>query len=726
MVVGLIVVWLLAAILTILVIRLPTNSNSPSQSQNAVAMQIQSNEHIAQLQRDHEQRLLKQQQSMQSNFTLELTKRAENFNEKQREEDRDWNQFNTELNRNLTATHHKKEFEFRETVELAAQRDMAQERQQHEWKLEQYRSQQINEHHRQEQFRQDEHDLDKFLDAYNLTSVSIPLLQRKVLSLLRRLDIPHKTLLIQILNDANLLRDNNADLPGRHISLVRANLNGIQLGSKDEIFCPSQYFDQLDLNYATLIGASFDCLSLRNTSFRSVNLTYASLTRSDLRDSRFAGAKLHNASFQEAQLDRGIFNLGSLLGANFRQTSLTNASLSLADAIETDFSEANLDAAVFFDSQLNRANFERANLRKANLESATLVHANFYQAKGAENSFRFTNITDAIFRQANVIQSDFYGAEGNRTDFSKAILDNSEFVNFKVEEAIFEDASMSRVSMQMAQLVRSNFRGALLDQSTLSFATFNESNFSNASLDDSILAAVHVYNSTFENASMNRVQLASGKLINCNFRRASFIEASFAMADLTESDFSESNLNESIFLLESQLNQVFSISKAVLPDGSIGKNKNLIRNGNPTCDESMTMNISQWTVPVQGSIIIVPQVHDGNCVFEATTSNITHLIQSVDVSHYVKRMMNADLTYVLLEADIITNNININLRFFNSTNNLIREVADLFNVTINSSIPNNYNARHQIIDQTTVRVEIDIIFSQVKAAINNIHLSVEV
>ncbi|CAF1300507.1 unnamed protein product [Rotaria sp. Silwood1] len=532
-------------------------------------MVVQSNEHIAQLQREHEQRLLEQQQAAQWNFTLELTKRAEYFSEKQRQEDRDWNQLNVELNRNLTATHHQKEFEFRETVELAGQRGMAQERQQHEWTLEQYRSQRIEEHQRHEQFRQDEHDLDKFLDTYNLTRESIPLLQRKVLSLLRRFDVPHKTLLIQILNDANLLLDNNTDLPRQRISLAGVNLNGIQLGNKDGMFCPSQYFDQLDLDRATLIGASFDCLSLRNTSFRWANLTYASLTRSDLRDSNFGIAKLHNTSFQESQLDRGRFPYGSLVGADFRQASLINASLAFADIIETDFSEAKLDAAIFLDAQLNGVNFERANLHKAKLDTAKLVHANFYQANGGENSFRFTNITDAIFRQAHFIQSDFYGAEGNRTDFSKAILDDSELLNVKLEEAIFEDASMARV--------------------------------------------------------------------------------------------------------KSQLNQVFSLSKAILPDGSIGKNKNLIRNGNPTCDESMTMNISQWTVPVQGSIIIVPQVNDDNCVFQATTSNITHLIQSVDVSHYVKRMMNAGLTYVLLEANIITNNIKINLRFFNSTDNLVDE-----------------------------------------------------
>ncbi|CAF4952633.1 unnamed protein product, partial [Rotaria sp. Silwood1] len=403
-------------------------------------MVVQSNEHIAQLQREHEQRLLEQQQAAQWNFTLELTKRAEYFSEKQRQEDRDWNQLNVELNRNLTATHHQKEFEFRETVELAGQRGMAQERQQHEWTLEQYRSQRIEEHQRHEQFRQDEHDLDKFLDTYNLTRESIPLLQRKVLSLLRRFDVPHKTLLIQILNDANLLRDNNTDLPRQRISLAGVNLNGIQLGNTDGMFCPSQYFDQLDLDRATLIGASFDCLSLRNTSFRWANLTYASLTRSDLRDSNFGIAKLHNTSFQESQLDRGRFPYGSLVGADFRQASLINASLAFADIIETDFSEAKLDAAIFLDAQLNGVNFERANLHKAKLDTAKLVHANFYQANGGENSFRFTNITDAIFRQAHFIQSDFYGAEGNRTDFSKAILDDSELLNVKLEEAIFEDA----------------------------------------------------------------------------------------------------------------------------------------------------------------------------------------------------------------------------------------------------------------------------------------------
>ncbi|CAF4692061.1 unnamed protein product [Rotaria sp. Silwood1] len=190
---------------------------------------------MAQLQREHEQRLQEQQQSTQWNFTLELTKRAEHFSEKQRKEDRDWNQLNAELDRNFTVKHHQKELEFRETVELAAQQRIAQERQQHEWTLEQYRSQRIKEHHRQEQFRQDEHDLDEFLDVYNLTSAPIPLLQRKVLSLFRRFNIPHKTLLIQILYDANLLRDSDSDFPRRRISLTRVNLSGIQLENKDEI-----------------------------------------------------------------------------------------------------------------------------------------------------------------------------------------------------------------------------------------------------------------------------------------------------------------------------------------------------------------------------------------------------------------------------------------------------------------------------------------------------------
>ncbi|CAF3821628.1 unnamed protein product [Rotaria sp. Silwood1] len=345
---------------------------------------------MAQLQREHEQRLQEQQQSTQWNFTLELTKRAEHFSEKQRKEDRDWNQLNAELDRNFTVKHHQKELEFRETVELAAQQRIAQERQQHEWTLEQYRSQRIKEHHRQEQFRQDEHDLDEFLDVYNLTSAPIPLLQRKVLSLFRRFNIPHKTLLIQILYDTNLLHNSDSDFPRRRISLTRVNLSGIQLGNKDEIDCPTQYFNQLDLSYATLIGASFDCLSLRNASFSSTNLTYASLTRSDLRDTNFFDAKLRNTSFQEAQLDRGSFLFASLVGANFRRASLINASLISVVANETDFSEAKLDEAVFLYVPLTGANFERANLYKAKLDKAYLAHANFYQANGDESGFWFT------------------------------------------------------------------------------------------------------------------------------------------------------------------------------------------------------------------------------------------------------------------------------------------------------------------------------------------------
>jgi hypothetical protein len=167
---------------------------------------------------------------------------------------------------------------------------------------------------------------------------------------------------------------------------------------------------------------------------------------------------------------------------------------------------------------------------------------------------------------------------------------------------------------------------------------------------------------------MINVSLSFAQIIDSNLRYASLIEVDFTLADLTGSDFSNANFNRSKGLTEDQLDTVFSISGAILPNGTIGKNKNLIKHGHPLCTNStITMNISEWIISSQISVINT----NNNCAFQSKTSNLTTMSQSVHISGYVMRMINAGLTNILVEINVISGKINANLHLFDSMNNRI-------------------------------------------------------
>ncbi|UJR12004.1 hypothetical protein I4U23_016182 [Adineta vaga] len=80
---------------------------------------------------------------------------------------------------------------------------------------------------------------------------------------------------------------------------------------------------------------------------------------------------------------------------------------------------------------------------------------------------------------------------------------------------------------------------------------------------------------------MNRADLNHAILIKSSCRHASFIKDEFFTSQVNDNDFSGANLSQSYGLTSAHWDAMLSISKAVLPDGSIGKNKNLIRQSHP-------------------------------------------------------------------------------------------------------------------------------------------------
>ncbi|HEU5383322.1 MAG TPA: pentapeptide repeat-containing protein [Ktedonobacteraceae bacterium] len=141
------------------------------------------------------------------------------------------------------------------------------------------------------------------------------------LTVLRRLDEERKGIVLQLLQDAGLIRKDKLI-----ITLKNANLSGVKL---------------------------------RGGNLRGSNLVGANL----------AGAKLNAVDFSEANLSGAELTKAELSVSNFHRANLAGAHLAGADLAETNFSEAKLTGAFFSSADLAGANLQGAvGVTKENLE----------------------------------------------------------------------------------------------------------------------------------------------------------------------------------------------------------------------------------------------------------------------------------------------------------------------------------------------------------------------
>jgi uncharacterized protein YjbI with pentapeptide repeats len=571
---------------------------------------IKSNEHIAQLQREHE---------------IELEQKREILMEKDREQEHLHHLAEQVVQRNIT-------YEFLQRMEELSEKNREEE-QSHQWALEQQRASIADQYRREDQNRQGEYDLNKFFDKTDLHNSSRATLQRKILSLIRHLNPFHKTVLIKTLYEENLLHrqcNPNTTL-ACNLELAEADLSGLQLGKRDEskLFqyflnnfqsvivtetCPSVQYNGLNLPRTILVNASFDCLLLDAANFMQANLSKASFYRSRLYNASLSSTDMNECNFQEAKMDELSLSRISLLGAQFQRASLIGAQLLFIQGNGSDFRQANLVKTSWMGSILPDAKFDYANINEITFHNADLKNASFYKAFGENSNFWMAEITNTSFREASLPQSEFLSAKGIGADFSEAILHGS------------------------------NFRFTELD------------------------------NCLFYNASMNNISFFAAQITKGNFRHASLIGSDFSRADLTDSDFSRADFRKSEGLTDDQLNNTFSISNAILPNGTRGENRNLIRYGHPICaNTTMVMNRSEWIVSSPASLIIIHQSDINSCVFRSATSNITSMFQSIDISRYAKRMIDTAPTNILIKIELLFGQIKANLRLFNRNHDLTDE-----------------------------------------------------
>lgn len=132
-------------------------------------------------------------------------------------------------------------------------------------------------------------------------------------------------------------------------------------------------------------------------------------------------------------------------------------------------------------------------------------------------------------------------------------------------------------------------------------------------------------------ADFSYSNLSGSVFVNANLK-----DASFRNADLSQVDFSGANLQNvdlmDTTISDSQLQSARSIQNAMLPNGTLGRDRNLIENGNAQCDIA---NIAPWFIQNGHILIMIFKEDRKNCRFvlhpNSTNAMMSQRISLTDV-----------------------------------------------------------------------------------------------
>ncbi|WP_245516755.1 pentapeptide repeat-containing protein [Methylobacterium segetis] len=171
------------------------------------------------------------------------------------------------------------------------------------------------------------------------------------------------------------------------------------------------------------------------------------------------GARLQNATVEEADLSGANLARASLTGVLGRSASFDEALIE-----EADFGNADLSGACFTAVAGGQANFAQSMLEDANFSNAAM---------------RFAKLPGALLDGANFSGADLWGAtfvgsDADYTTFRGARLDEVDLSDTNLTFANFEEASLAKARLAGSRLRGANFTGAKLDGADLSGADLSD------------------------------------------------------------------------------------------------------------------------------------------------------------------------------------------------------------------------------------------------------------
>jgi len=164
-----------------------------------------------------------------------------------------------------------------------------------------------------------------------------------------------------------------------------APLNSLELAADTE------YGDFL-LNGQSLVGQSFERVTIERALFKLVRCSALNLTKSKLVDIRFETCDLSNSEFQDSKFTRVEMVDCKITGLHITDADIGDLLLQSCTGELAHFHDSVFKRVVFQGCYLRGADFRYCNLEGAVFKDCDLQEAEFYEAKLAGVDFRSSNI----------------------------------------------------------------------------------------------------------------------------------------------------------------------------------------------------------------------------------------------------------------------------------------------------------------------------------------------
>ncbi|CAF3224383.1 unnamed protein product [Rotaria socialis] len=331
-------------------------------------------------------------------------------------------------------------------------------------------------------------------------------------------------------------------------------------------------------------------------------------------------AELHDMDFRDSAINKRIL----------KRLSMTSIFLTNATFIGIEMEHVN-----FADTQFDTVNFSSAKLRHVNFSHARFDHANF----------SFTSLMNTTFSLSQLKNINFSSTRHEDVDFRFAALENIDFSSSQLKNDLSYTQNL--------------FLGCALASADFSVTRASDTDFQ------------QVYCVA---ARFNKTDLSSSCFRQSNVKRALFIDA-----DLTDVSFLDANLYKANFsettITDEQLRSALSIQNAVLRNGTLVHDTNLINNGQADCNIPL---VNHWTLLTGNIITMKSDNNTSNCRFVLQALNTSaSMFQRLNLS---KRWNSTSWSYtqVVFSAQM-SPNVSIELRGINVNDSVVARQALSFN-----------------------------------------------
>jgi uncharacterized protein YjbI with pentapeptide repeats len=284
------------------------------------------------------------------------------------------------------------------------------------------------------------------------------------------------------------------------------------------------------------------------------------------------------------------------------------------------------------------------------------------------------NLMGASFANSEAIRTDFHAARLTLANFRYAQASQSDFSRTTIRSASFQNANLTQARFDAADLQSTNFLEITGIQTNFSLSDLSYANFQHANLFQAQINGVSMRSANFYFARASQANFSHSDMAQCIFQWTDLSSALFRSAFLAGANFDTANVQNADFtrailvgaqITQGQLDTVLSIARATLPDGSQGKNKNLVQNGEAQC-MGMNGTTPGWTN--SGDVI----TNAVECVFQATTINAT-LQQIININRYERLIEHGESSIYIEMEEKAVGGLNpsfppvyMNVRFFDS------------------------------------------------------------